>query len=312
MATVISLERPDTPDAAQLIAELEAVLAPHYPAASRHGYSIDQLLASGVAFFVTRQAGALAGCGGVQLFGADYGEVKRMFVRPAFRGLGLGARMLDQLAAYCLAHGVSRLRLETGLYQTDAIRLYERYGFERIPPFGPYTDDPLSVYFEKRLEALPASGDPPMTVDRSFVELNRAGTDRLRALINRLTEAELLRPVGEHWTVAIALAHLAFWDRRVLNALDLAEHDGVAAIPDLDFLVNDVSLPLWAAIPPREAARLALEAAEAVDARLAAYPGALLEALQAARPAFVTRARHRQMHLDEVDAALAGVNAPAP
>ena len=53
-----------------------------------------------------------------------------------------------------------------------------------------------------------------MTLDRSFVELNHAATERLRALAARLSDEELQHPVGQHWTVAITLAHLAFWDRR--------------------------------------------------------------------------------------------------
>jgi hypothetical protein len=55
-----------------------------------------------------------------------------------------------------------------------------------------------------------------MTLDQSFIELNRASTNRIRALAARLSDEELQHPVGEHWTVAIALAHLAFWDRRVM------------------------------------------------------------------------------------------------
>lgn len=87
MPAVIADERPDTPEAMQLIAELEMLLAPLYPQQSRHGYSVEKLQREAVAFFVTRQDGLPAGCGGVQLFGAEYGEVKRMYVRPQFRGL---------------------------------------------------------------------------------------------------------------------------------------------------------------------------------------------------------------------------------
>ncbi len=153
MPAVIADERPDTPEAMQLIAELEILLAPLYPQHSRHGYSVEKLQREAVAFFVTRQDGLPAGCGGVQLFGAEYGEVKRMYVRPQFRGLGLGWLMLEHLSGYCRQHGVTLLRLETGIYQTDAIRLYERFGFHRIRPFGSYRDDPLSLCFEKRLES---------------------------------------------------------------------------------------------------------------------------------------------------------------
>lgn len=147
----ISEERPDTADAQTLIAELEAVLDPLYPRESRHGYSVEKLLREGVAFFVIRDDGIGAGCGGVQLFGTEYGELKRMYVRPQFRGRGLGKFMLDHLVEYTRGRGVSVLRLETGIYQKEAIGLYEGNGFRRIPPFGPYHEDPLSLFFEKRI-----------------------------------------------------------------------------------------------------------------------------------------------------------------
>jgi GNAT superfamily N-acetyltransferase len=152
MQITILEERPDSPDAAQLIAELDAHLAGHpYPQESRHAFSIEKLVREGVAFFVTRSAGRPAGCGGVKLFGAEYGEVKRMYVRPAFRGLGLGKLMLQRLAEYARERQVTVLRLETGIYQREAIGLYEGWGFQRRPPFGEYREDPLSLYFEKRI-----------------------------------------------------------------------------------------------------------------------------------------------------------------
>ncbi len=151
MPTIIAAERPDTADAITLITELEAHLEPFYPPASRHGFSVDKLIRQGVAFFVIRQDGAPAGCGGVKLFGAEYGEVKRMYVRPAFRGFGLAKAMLEHLAAYTRQQGAPLLRLETGIYQQEAIGLYERWGFQRIPPFGDYKEDPLSLFYEKRI-----------------------------------------------------------------------------------------------------------------------------------------------------------------
>ena len=151
MATVITTEPPDTPDASSLVDELEAYLASLYPAESRHGLSVERLVREEVAFFVTRHDGQPAGCGGVQLFGSEYAEVKRMYVRPAFRGLGLGRLMLDRLTAYAREHAMPLLRLETGIHQHEAIALYEQSGFARIPPFGPYTDDPLSRCYEKAL-----------------------------------------------------------------------------------------------------------------------------------------------------------------
>lgn len=143
-----------------------------------------------------------------------------------------------------------------------------------------------------------------MAVDRGFIEKNAAQTQRIRDLVAGLSEDQFQRQVGEHWTVAVALAHLAFWDRRVLTTLDLTEKAGKLVAPTIDVVVNDVSLPLWHAIPAQEAARLAIENAEALDKRLENYPPALLEEVAAFNPRYLDRALHRAEHLDEVDEVL--------
>lgn len=143
-----------------------------------------------------------------------------------------------------------------------------------------------------------------MTLDQSFHQQNHAATERVRALAARLSDEQLRQPVGEHWTVAIALIHLAFWDRRVLDILDRSERAGALVVPTIDVEVNDLALPLWAAIPPRQAAQLAIDSAAALDARLESYPPALLAALFERNPRWVQRALHRGAHLDEVEAAL--------
>jgi GNAT superfamily N-acetyltransferase len=147
----ITRESPDSAVAGTLIAELDAHLASLYPAESRHGYSVEKLLREEVAFFVIRYDGLPAGCGGVQFVGTEYAELKRMYVRPACRGRGLGKQLLAHLAAYARSQGMRLLRLETGLCQVEAMGLYEQAGFVRIPPFGAYRDDPLSRFYEKEL-----------------------------------------------------------------------------------------------------------------------------------------------------------------
>jgi len=150
-AIEITAERPDTIDARQLLSELDAYLLDlPYPAESRHAFPVEKLLREQVAFFVSRCDGELAGCGGIKLH-PDYGEVKRMYVRPSYRGRGLGKAMLDHLAACARRQGLEVLRLETGIYQVEAIGLYERYGFQRRAPFSEYKVDPMSLYFEKAL-----------------------------------------------------------------------------------------------------------------------------------------------------------------
>jgi len=142
-------ESPDSLDSIHLINELDAQLTSHdYPQESRHAFSVDQLLRENVAFFVTRYNGAPAGCGGIKLFENAYGEVKRMYVRPEYRGLGLAKGILKRLTDHALMNGINVLRLETGIHQVEAIGLYESFGFERRAPFGKYKEDPMSVYFE--------------------------------------------------------------------------------------------------------------------------------------------------------------------
>ena len=143
-----------------------------------------------------------------------------------------------------------------------------------------------------------------MPVDRSFVELNRAATNRMRAIAERLTDEELQHKVGEHWTVAIVFAHLAFLDRRAHYVLDATEREGKVVNPDWDLFINDLALPLWAAIPPRRATTLAIEIAEAIDKRLEGYPPNLLELILAERRRYIFRADHRNEHLDEAETAL--------
>jgi len=148
---VISLERPDSEDAVALITELEADLDPLYPRESRHGYSVEKLLREGVFFFIIRGKDSVIGCGGVQFFGDEYGEIKRMYVRPKFRGLGFARLMLDHLEEHTRSNGINLLRLETGIHQHNAIALYEGAGFRSIAPFGDYKPDPLSRFYEKQI-----------------------------------------------------------------------------------------------------------------------------------------------------------------
>lgn len=145
----IQPELPDTPDARLLIDELENILAPLYPAESRHGFSVERLLVEQVAFFVARDGDTPVGCGGLKFFNSDYAELKRMYVRPSYQRVGLGIHILKYLEEFALNHGFSIIRLETGIHQHNAIGLYKRMGYCEIPPFGDYRKDPLSLFFEK-------------------------------------------------------------------------------------------------------------------------------------------------------------------
>lgn len=144
-----------------------------------------------------------------------------------------------------------------------------------------------------------------MATDRGFQAGNARERERMRALVARLGDADLERLVGHGWTVAATLVHVAFWDLRAITLIDKYEREGVSPSPlDID-VVNDTVRALAQAIPPRAAARLAVQAAETVDRRIEALSDRLIEAVGAAdRPFNLDRHPHRAEHLDEIERAL--------
>lgn len=151
MTVTIAEEPPRQPAVLRLLEMSDAYMASLYPAESNHLLDVSSLEKPAVRFFVARHAGEIVGC--VALVADDEGsaEIKRMFVDPAARGLGLGARLLAHLEAEAGASGLASIRLETGISQPEAIGLYRKAGYEEIPPFGGYKLDPLSMFMEKRI-----------------------------------------------------------------------------------------------------------------------------------------------------------------
>jgi hypothetical protein len=131
---------------------------------------------------------------------------------------------------------------------------------------------------------------------------NAKELQRLRSLAERLTDDELIFPIGNGWTIAVALAHLAFWDQRALYLLRKWKKDGVEASPiDID-ITNDSLLPLWLAIPPRKAANLAISAAEAIDRELGQASTELINDIVGLGEKFrLYRSFHRKQHIDEIE-----------
>ena len=150
MTVQIELEAPDQPEIIALIDELDRYQNDLYPAESNHLLAIESLMTPNVLFCVARVDGAPVGCGAAVVYD-DYAEIKRMFVRSACRGEGVGRRMLDFVEAELAGRDVPIARLETGVHQAEAIRLYARSGYRAIPPFGDYWKDPLSLFYEKAL-----------------------------------------------------------------------------------------------------------------------------------------------------------------
>jgi GNAT superfamily N-acetyltransferase len=151
--TSIVVQRADilSPAAQTLIAALNAELSRTYPEEGACHFRLDaEEVADGRgAFLIAWRAEKPIGCGAIRQIEERTGELKRMYVAPEERGRGIGRAILQALEGEARALGISRVVLETGVRQREALALYERAGFLRIAPFGEYVASPLSVCMAK-------------------------------------------------------------------------------------------------------------------------------------------------------------------
>ncbi len=137
-------------DAVSLIGRLDEELDRRYPG-PREGFNAGNLLDPECAFLVAYLEGRPVGCGAFRPMADGAAEVKRMYVDPRHRGRGVARRILAELEERARRAGHPLARLETGVRQPEAIRLYESAGYRRIANYGRYADNPDSVCFEKTL-----------------------------------------------------------------------------------------------------------------------------------------------------------------
>ncbi|MFR9777331.1 GNAT family N-acetyltransferase [Micromonospora sp. MS34] len=105
----------------------------------------------GIRYLVVVDGGRAIACGGIQPLDADTGELKRMYVRPAYRGRGVARHLLAALEELAFQQGHTTVCLETGTYLPAAIGLYRSCGYQPIPVYGEYVDNPYRACFAKRL-----------------------------------------------------------------------------------------------------------------------------------------------------------------
>ena len=136
-----------------LVAALNSELLDRYE--GFHGSGGEQVAADfeppGGAFVVGWDGEEPVACGGIIRYDETTAEIRRMYVAPSARGRGLSRAVLEALENEARQLGYEFVRLETGDRQPEAIKLYASSGFEPIPRYGPFADDPRSVCFEKRL-----------------------------------------------------------------------------------------------------------------------------------------------------------------
>lgn len=153
MEITIATEPFESADARRLVAALDAHLASRYAPEQRFGPDLKpEHVAPGIGTFVVARADGLAiGCGALRRRDKTTIEVKRMYVEPERRGRGVAWKVLNHLENEARAMGATRLVLETGIHQLEAIALYRRAGFAAIDCFEEYVGTPTSVCFEKVL-----------------------------------------------------------------------------------------------------------------------------------------------------------------
>lgn len=150
---VIDLD-PYSQAALDLLNASDAYLSELYPPESNHLSSPADLAQPHVKFLGYQDGLNVVGCVAVKRLEdttGPYGEIKRLFVRSDFRGRGISKALIEALEAHLIDQNIGLVRLETGIYQPEALGLYRRLGYIERPPYGSYNEDPFSVFMEKKL-----------------------------------------------------------------------------------------------------------------------------------------------------------------
>lgn len=150
-ALTILRQPSDSEVAHQLLRELDAELASRYPSAAIHGLHPGEAEDSGLVFLVARVGFDPAGCGAIRPLDRATAEIKRMFVRSAYRGQGIARAILLALESAAREAGYGKLLLETGSRQPEALELYRTAGYIDRAPYGEYVGNLYSVCMEKEL-----------------------------------------------------------------------------------------------------------------------------------------------------------------
>ena len=153
----MAVEAPDRPDVVALIVASDAYSLERYPPEGHFGTDIAGLKSPNVSFVVALRDGVAEGCGALKRFDDATGELKRIFVSDAARGLGLGRRIMARLEAMAAEDGLKRLYLETGPLNTEAVAMYRRLGYAECGPFADYTANPYSLFMTRKLTGEPSN-----------------------------------------------------------------------------------------------------------------------------------------------------------
>jgi putative acetyltransferase len=140
-------------EVAELLAEHLRCMAAVSPPESRHALNLDGLRGPDITFWSVWDSGKLAGCGALKELGGDHGEVKSMRTAASYLRKGVGSFVLRHIISEAQRRGYRKLSLETGSmsYFEPAHALYQKFGFERCPPFADYREDPNSIFLTRKI-----------------------------------------------------------------------------------------------------------------------------------------------------------------
>lgn len=138
-------------DSSRLIGELDRYQEELYPAESNHLDSRGVLSQENCKFIAAYKADEICGIAAVK-FMQGYGEIKRMYVPAEFRGSGIAEGLISTLEKCLIEKGITKSRLETGIYQKEALSFYNRVGYQEIDAFADYKEDEFSCFMQKKLE----------------------------------------------------------------------------------------------------------------------------------------------------------------
>lgn len=153
MSVTIAIETPLSDDVRRLVAALNAAALSLTPREFTHHLTVEQMAGPEVTLFVARDEGEAVAMGALRRHPGGLAEIKRMYTMPAYRGRGIGSRILNEIEKLACREGFERLVLETGNNFGAALRVYARDGFQACGPVLDYAPSPYTAFFEKPLSA---------------------------------------------------------------------------------------------------------------------------------------------------------------
>ena len=189
---IICADDPVGEIAQKLIGELCAEIGGRY-GVPPSPFSFTEAAKDRTIFLVATLDGQPVGCGAIRQIDDGTAEVKRMYVSPAGRRRGIARTILAELERRASGYGYSVVRLETGVLQPEAQRLYEAHGYHRIPAFGRYAGNPTSLCYEKILRAC-LEIRPELNCERGGVDGETRGASIMGEICERRATKQATRP----------------------------------------------------------------------------------------------------------------------